>query len=64
MGKIQFHRKVEQSIQKAKRIKPFHRELTITETINLFVYETQAIQEIEELAQRKNSVRKFKRTRA
>ena len=34
MGKkVQFHRKVEKSIQKAKRIKPFHRELTKTETI-------------------------------
>ena len=28
MGKkVQFHRKVEKSIQKAKRIKPFHRRI-------------------------------------
>ena len=27
MGKLQFHRKVEERIQKAKRIKPFHRRI-------------------------------------
>ena len=27
LGKLQFHRKVEERIQKAKRIKPFHRRI-------------------------------------
>ena len=45
------------------------KDKTFSQRINnnrkhLFVYETQAIQEIEELAQSENSVRKFKRTRA
>ena len=45
MGKLQFHRKVEERIQKEKRIKPFHRR--INNRNHYLFYETQAIRKRE-----------------